>query len=55
MRYVYLGAAAGHQGVAPLAVEPDIFGPRRLVLLSNGDIRPMDSGEIARALATGSP
>lgn len=50
MRYVYHGAPAAGDEAAPLASEPDIFGEERLVLLSDGRVRRMSTGEIERLL-----
>ncbi len=49
MRYLYeVGQAAG-RGNTPLAYEPELFGSRRFVLFTNGDIREMDSDAISQA------
>jgi hypothetical protein len=39
----------------PLAYEPEVFGPRRLVLLTNGDIRSLETVEIIQALQAEKP
>src|SRR5262249_55804861 len=50
IRYLYVGGLAAGRGMTPLAYEPEVFGPRRLVLLTNGDIRSLETDEILRAL-----
>jgi hypothetical protein len=50
MRYLYVSGQAAGRGMAPLAYEPEVFGSRRLVLLTNGDIRSLETAEILRAL-----
>jgi hypothetical protein len=53
MRYLYeVGQAAG-RGNTPLACEPELFGSRRFVLFTNGDIREMDSDAISQARRAG--
>jgi hypothetical protein len=52
LRYVYAGGAATPFDGVPLAYEPDVY-PERWVLFSDGEVRRMTSGEIARALAGG--
>src|SRR5207253_2605899 len=47
--YVYAGGRRVDDD-RPLAYEPEVFGPRRLVLLANGEVREMEWAEIARAL-----
>jgi hypothetical protein len=50
MRYVYVpGATTGGEPV-PLAYEPEVYGPERLVLLTNGEIRRMAVTDVLRAL-----
>jgi hypothetical protein len=49
MRYVYEAGQSAGRGSAPLAYEPELFGSRRFVLLTNGDIREMDSDAISQA------
>src|SRR4051794_13998795 len=55
MRYIYTGGFGKQRGVAPLAFEPEVFGTSRLVLLSSGEITPMTSTQITRALAARNP
>jgi hypothetical protein len=55
MRYIYTGGFGARPETLPLALEPDIFGGRRFVLLGNGEIRQLDSEEIARALGASKP
>lgn len=50
MRYLYVGGQSVGSRPRPLVCEPELYGPRRLVLLTSGDIRFMDSEEIVRAL-----
>lgn len=50
MRYLYVPGQSPDRGETPLAYEPEIFGPQRLVLLTSGDIRSMTSEEILRVL-----
>jgi hypothetical protein len=52
MRYVYAGAG---RGTRPLAYEPEVFGPERFVLFSNGDVKLLRSEEIDRALQAEGP
>jgi hypothetical protein len=49
MRYLYLGGQSIGPKIRPLAWEPELYGPRRLVLLTSGEIRFMDGEEITRA------
>jgi len=53
MRYVYNSGLApeDHGPGRPLAIEPDLFDGPRLVLLSDGAIRPVTSDELGRAPA----
>ncbi|SIO58088.1 hypothetical protein SAMN05444166_5562 [Singulisphaera sp. GP187] len=45
MRYVYHGGQVADRGATPLALEPDLFGNGRLVLLTSGEIRWMNAQE----------
>jgi hypothetical protein len=49
VRYVYVGGQTAGRGASPVAYEPDLYGPQRLVLLTNGDIRRMELAEIVQA------
>jgi hypothetical protein len=49
MRYLYEAGQAAGRGHTPLAYEPELFGSRRFVLFTNGDIREMDSDAISQA------
>jgi hypothetical protein len=49
MQYVYVGGQVAGRGAKPLAYEPELYGPRRLALLTSGDVRFMDSDEILRS------
>jgi hypothetical protein len=55
MSYIYVKGLTPGQGKTPLLYEPDIFGPERLVLFSNGEIRPLKSNDLQQALATVTP
>jgi hypothetical protein len=56
MNYVYVGGlSAIGQPPTLLAFEPDVFGPQRLGLFTNGDIRWLGPGEIAQARGTEKP
>jgi hypothetical protein len=47
--YVYVAGQQADRGTAPLVYEPEVGDSRRLVLLTNGEIRLMDTAELARA------
>lgn len=47
--YVYVGGLKTGEGTAPLVYEPDLFGPMRLVLLTNGEVRRMTLEQILAA------
>jgi hypothetical protein len=49
MQYLYLGGAISQTPV-PLAYEPGLFGPKRFVLFTNGDIRQLTHDQILEAL-----
>jgi hypothetical protein len=55
-KYLYVGGRRyeerrpGREAPIPVAFEPELFGPERLVLCANGDIRIMSSDEIAKAM-----
>jgi hypothetical protein len=51
MRYLYVPGGSAGRGFTPLAYESDLYGPRRLVLFTNGDVRQLTTEEITRALA----
>ncbi len=55
LRYVYEGGQVIDKGTAPVAYEPGIFGPTRLVLLTNGEVRRMTPAEIRDAMPKGGP
>ncbi len=50
MRYLYVEGRAPNEGAVPLAYEPELFGKQRLVLLTDGAIRPMALEAIRDAL-----
>jgi hypothetical protein len=54
-RYHYVGGQLADQGAAPVAYEPGAHGPRRLVLLTNGEIREMQVEDIVKALPPEKP
>src|SRR5262249_48621361 len=49
MRYVYAGGFVNGKD-APLAFEPDVFGEKRFVLFTGGEVRLLTSAELTRAL-----
>lgn len=51
LRFLYIPGRSAGQGALPLVFEPEVFGPERLVLLTNGVIRAMRTTEIDKALA----
>jgi hypothetical protein len=50
MEYVYFGGTASALDGVPLACEPEVYGPQRWVLFTDGDVRLMTADEIRRAL-----
>lgn len=52
--YVYFGGQQLGE-TAPVAAEPEIFGPQRLVLLADGPVQLMSSDELAAAIAAQAP
>jgi len=55
LRYVYVPGQAPDAGPVPVAYEPGLFGPDRLVLTADGVVKPMALDEIRRALPGGRP
>ena len=55
LRYVYEGGREIGRGASPVAYEPGIYGPTRLVLLSNGEVRRMTLAEIRDATSRRGP
>jgi hypothetical protein len=55
LRYLYVPGLTADQGAAVVAYEPGVYGDRRLVLLTNGDIKPMKLEEILHALPPEKP
>jgi hypothetical protein len=53
MRYLYISGLTTDEGTRPLVYEPEIYGPQRYVLLTDGSIQRMDHGEIISALRAG--
>lgn len=54
LRYLYVGPKTTGP-TSPLAYEPELDGPQRLVLLTNGEIKTMTVDEIVRALPPETP
>jgi hypothetical protein len=54
-RYLYVEGQVAERGAVPLAYEPGVYGPRRLVLLTSGEIRGMEDEEILKALPPEKP
>jgi hypothetical protein len=54
-RYLYVEGQQADRGATPLAYEPGIYGARRLVLLTNGEIRGMEVDDILKALPPEKP
>ena len=50
LRYLYVEGQAADQGATPLAYEPGVYGSRRLVLLTSGEIRGMEVEDILKVL-----
>jgi hypothetical protein len=50
MRYVYVPGATADRAITPLAYETDVFGPKRYVLFTNGEIRQLRLDEFAASL-----
>jgi hypothetical protein len=50
MRYIYVPNQIADKGATPLVFEPELDRPLRLVLLTNGEIRPMSSASLTQAL-----
>lgn len=53
LRFVYVPGLAVDAGPIPLAYEPGLFGPDRLVLLADGTVKRMTLDEIRRARPEG--
>jgi hypothetical protein len=49
-QYVYLGGAVNLLDAVPLAFEPEVYGPERWVLFSDGEVRRMAAEAITRLL-----
>lgn len=50
IRYAYRPGLTVADGATPVAIEPDIFGPERLVFRADGVILPMTNAAIDRAI-----
>lgn len=50
LRYAYRPGLTVATGAAPVTLEPDIFGPERLVFRADGAILPMTNAAIDRAI-----
>ncbi len=55
IQYLYVGGSLTTLPARPMAFEPEIYGPYRLVLFTNGEIRRMTSEELAQILPTEKP
>jgi hypothetical protein len=55
LRYIYVPGLKVDSGPIPLAYEPGLFGPDRLVLTADGAVRSMTLDEIRRSLPKGEP
>ncbi len=55
LRYIYVPGLKVDSGPIPLAYEPGLFGPDRLVLTTDGAVKSMTLDEIRRVLAKGEP
>ena len=51
MEYVYTGGVVSPFDGVPLAYEPEVYADGRWVLFSDGEVRRLSSGELARILA----
>ena len=54
-RYLYNSGLKPDDTRTPLAYEPEVFGPNRLVLFTNGDIQLQSLSEILQGLPEGKP
>ena len=52
LHYVYIAGQRPDHGAAPLAYEPGIYGKRRMVLMTDGEVTTLDLDEIRRRLET---
>lgn len=50
MRYVYIAGRQADRGDLPVAYEPDVYGDRRLVILSSGQVEEMHIDAITTAI-----
>lgn len=55
MRYLYVSGRQADRGALPLAYEPGIFGSRRFVLFTSGEIKHLEVDEIVLALSREEP
>ncbi len=53
MHYLYVPGRRLDEGVVPLAYEPGLFGPERLVLMADGSVRSMTPEALRAALSEG--
>jgi hypothetical protein len=53
LSYLYVGGQTADNGKTPVAYEPEFSGSQRLVLWSNGEIRPVEWQELVRLLPGG--
>jgi hypothetical protein len=54
-RYLYVPGQLADRGATPLAYEPEVYGPRRLVLMTSGEIKGMDVDDLLKALPAEAP
>jgi hypothetical protein len=55
LHYIYVSGLLAGKGAKALAYEPDFYGPKRYVLLANGEIRCVDSAALTQTLTTEKP
>jgi hypothetical protein len=55
LRYYYVAGQAADRGSKLLAYEPGLYGDRRLVLLTDGEIKPMTLADILEVLPAEKP
>jgi hypothetical protein len=54
-RYRYVPGQAAEHGATPLAYEPELYDSRRLVLLTSGEIKAMETEELLKVLPAEGP
>jgi hypothetical protein len=50
MQFVYRPGLGAGDGARPLAFEPDLFGPQRFVLFTNGEVKRLTTAELTPLL-----